>query len=70
MGDELTRAFGRMPEREQNHHVYLETVRWLDPRTLRFRMRGYGEHNPEGFDKLFDYAVGDRVRVASGLSWK
>ncbi len=67
LGAELTLAFGPMPEREKNRRVYAEALRWLDPRTLRFRLRGLGDHDPEGFDELFDYVLHERVRRASSL---
>jgi hypothetical protein len=64
LGAELSRSFPSLPERERNHHVYLEAVRWLDAKTLRFRLRGYGDRDPGGFDLLFDYALGGDVRRA------
>ncbi len=64
VGAELALAYPSMPERERNRHVYLEAVRWLDAKTLRFRLRGYGERDPQGFDILFDYPLGGRVRRA------
>ena len=67
MGAQLTKSFGRMPEREDNRHVYIEADRWLSPKTLRFRMRGYGERDRQGFDELFDYALGGRVERAKSI---
>ena len=61
---ELMKAFSPLPERTENHHVYLEVVRWLGPKSLRVRLRGYGEHDPEGFDELFDYELGGRLKRA------
>jgi hypothetical protein len=64
VGAELTRVLGALPERDLNHHVYLEAVRWQNPRTLRFKVRGYGDHDPKGFEELFDYQLGGRVTRA------
>jgi hypothetical protein len=64
IGAELDRSFPAMPERTGNRHVYLEAVRWLDAKTLRFRLRGYGDRDPGGFDLLFDYPLGGAVRRA------
>ncbi len=64
VGAELARSFPSMPERTGNRRVYLEAVRWLDAKTLRFRLRGYGDRDPGGFDLLFDYALGGDVRRA------
>lgn len=61
---ELAKTLGPLPERTGNGHVYLEAVRWLNPKTLRVRLRGYGKHDPEGFDELFDYDLGGRFRRA------
>jgi hypothetical protein len=62
---ELAKTLGPLPERDRNGHVYLEVVRWLNAKTLRVRLRGYGEHDPEGFDELFDYDLGGRFRRAA-----
>jgi hypothetical protein len=67
MGAELTKSFGRMPEREDNGHVYIEAVRWMNAKTLRFRLRGYGNRDREGFDELFDYPFGGRVERAKSI---
>jgi hypothetical protein len=67
LGAELERAFPAMAERTANRHVYLEAVRWLDAKTLRFRLRGYGDRDPGGFDLLFDYALGGDVRRARSV---
>jgi len=64
---ELARSLGPLPERTGNHHVYLEAVRWLTAKTLRVRLRGYGDRDPQGFDELFDYELGGRFRRATGL---
>lgn len=67
LGVELERAFPSMAERTANRHVYLEAVRWLDAKTLRFRLRGYGDRDPGGFDLLFDYTLGGDVRRARSV---
>ena len=67
LGAELERAFPAMGERTGNAHVYLEAVRWLDAKTLRFRLRGYGTRDPGGFDLLFDYPLGGAVRRARSV---
>ena len=67
VGAELSRSFPSMPERTGNRYVRLEAVRWLDARTLRFRLRGYGDRDPGGFDLLFDYTLGADVRRARSV---
>jgi hypothetical protein len=67
IGAELDRSFPSMPERTGNRHLYLEAVRWLDAKTLRFRLRGYGDRDPGGFDLLFDYPLGGSVRRARSV---
>ncbi|HVQ54792.1 MAG TPA: hypothetical protein VMT25_06420 [Thermoanaerobaculia bacterium] len=67
LGAELERAFPAMGERTGNSHVYVEAVRWVDAKTLRFRLRGYGARDPGGFDLLFDYALGGAVRRARSV---
>jgi hypothetical protein len=67
LGVELERAFPSMPERTGNRHVHMEAVRWLDAKTLRFRLRGYGDRDPGGFDLLFDYTLGGSVRRARSV---
>jgi len=67
IGAELDRSFPSMPERTGNRHVHLEAVRWLDAKTLRFRLRGYGDRDPGGFDLLFDYTLGGSVRRARSV---
>jgi hypothetical protein len=64
IGVEMSRSFGSVPEREKNDHVYLEAVRWQNARTLRFRLRGYGDHDPGGFERFFDYQLKGQVRRA------
>ena len=66
LDEELTRTFGPLPELKKNHHVYLEAVRWQNSRTLRFRLSGYGDHDQNGFDELFDYSLGGKIRRAGG----
>jgi hypothetical protein len=65
-GDSLARRGGRRQGAgSRNGHADLEVVRWLNAKTLRVRMGGYGEHDPEGFDELFDDDVGGRFRRAA-----
>ena len=64
---ELSKALGPLPERSGNAHVFLEVVRWLDARRLRLRLHGWGKHDPEGYDELFDYELGGRFRRSNGL---
>lgn len=64
---ELQKALGPLPERTGNTRVYLEVVRWLDARRLRLKLHGWGRHDPEGFDELFDYELGGKIRRSNGL---
>ena len=60
----LARTLGPLPEQTGNRNVHLEVVRWLDARKLRVRLRGFGAHDPGGFDELFDYELPGRFRRA------
>jgi hypothetical protein len=31
-----------------NHHVYVKCRRWMNPRTLEFEIKAYGDRNPKG----------------------
>ncbi len=61
MKAETTRSLGLLPSVTDNHHVYVEAVGWKDPQTLAFRIWGYGDHDPQGFDESFEYRLGGRV---------
>lgn len=41
----------------QNLHVYWEAVRWVDSKTLRVKVWGYGEANPGGFTRYYKYRL-------------
>ena len=64
---ETARSLDLLPSVTNNHHVYFEAVGWKDPQTLAFRIWGYGDHDPQGFDESFEYRLGGEVvRTRSG----
>jgi hypothetical protein len=64
---ETAHSLGLLPSVAHNDHVYFEAVAWKDPETLRFRIWGQGEHDPQGFDESFEYRLGGEVvRTRSG----
>jgi hypothetical protein len=65
--NETARSLGLLPSVVHNDHVYFEAVRWKDPKTLVFRIWGQGDHDPQGFDDLFEYRLGGGV-VRAGSS--
>lgn len=48
-------ALGELVEIEKNHHVYFEALEWNDQELLKFKIHGYGDYNPNGFEKVFEY---------------
>lgn len=64
---ETARSLDLLPSVTNNLHVYFEAVGWKDPQTLAFRIWGYGDHDPQGFDESFEYRLGGEVvRTGSG----
>jgi hypothetical protein len=61
VNEELRRTVGLAPALTGNHHVYVEAVKWQTRQTLRFRVRGYGDRDPNGFEQLFDYSLGGKI---------
>jgi len=57
--DALKKTFGGLPEIERNHHVYFEVLDWATPEILTFKVHGYGDFNPDGFEKVFDFNLKD-----------
>jgi hypothetical protein len=55
--DVLKKSFGSLPEVQKNHHVYFEALDWSEPWLLRFKVHGYGDYSPGGFDILFKYKL-------------
>lgn len=53
----LKRSFGSLPEVQKNHHVYFEALDWSVPWLLRFKIHGYGDYSPGGFDLFFNYKL-------------
>ena len=49
------------PESKENDHVYFEVTRWRNSATLLFKVRGYGEHDPKGFEKYFEYTLNGKI---------
>lgn len=42
-----------------NHHVYIESVKWLSENKVKIKISGYGDIDPEGFTLWYEYTFGD-----------
>jgi len=62
----LKKAKGILPQIAQNHHVYFEAIEWRDRSTLLFQVRGYGDHDPSGFTRRFEYGPAGKFRPVEG----
>jgi hypothetical protein len=40
-----------------NHHLYCEVLTWRDAEVLSLRLWGYGDADPKGFDRRYDYSL-------------
>ncbi|HMD14259.1 MAG TPA: hypothetical protein VKI62_06515, partial [Bacteroidota bacterium] len=50
------------PESKQNDHVYFKVLRWRGPTLLEFKVEGYGEHDPKGFEKYYECSVNGKIK--------
>lgn len=71
-GDGRTRIDVQAKLREQlggdqtlfrNHHVYIEGVTWLGRSTVEVKVSGYGDVDPKGFTRFYEYPLGGRFRL-------
>jgi hypothetical protein len=63
---DLDDKFASEVERERsisgNHHVYMETDRWLNDNRVLLKIHGHGDVDPGGFTLWYEYSVAeDRV---------
>jgi hypothetical protein len=56
VGGELQRRVGHLVVLD-NHHSYVEAMRWSEPSKLELRLWGYGEQNPEGFERRYAFPL-------------
>ena len=42
------------PQVEKNDHVYYEILSWHNSSSVLLKIKGYGEHDPKGFEKYFE----------------
>lgn len=42
-----------------NHHVYVEGTRWKDEHTIRLKVHGYGDVDPNGFAIYYSFRLKD-----------
>ncbi len=40
---------------ERNHHVYFEATEWLTENTVKLKIHGYGDVDPNGFELWYEY---------------
>jgi len=57
----------KVPNRSilENHHVYVEGVEWAGGQVLKVRVHGYGDRDPNGFELLYEYVVGNGLKRVS-----
>jgi hypothetical protein len=72
-GISVTKALQRRVGRIRvlnNHHAYVEAIRWLNDESLEVLVWGYGEQNPKGFNWTYDFGLGgtaELVKARDGL---
>ena len=52
----------------RNHHAYVESQGWASEDVLRVAIWGYGEQNPEGFDRKYELDLRGKARVVRARS--
>jgi hypothetical protein len=50
------------PQVSENHHVYYEILRWRNSSSVLLKIWGYGEHDPDGFEKYFEADLQGRLK--------
>jgi hypothetical protein len=63
--DELNRKYSGSARIFKNHHVYLEGISWLDEKRIKIKVFGYGEADPDGFVKFFEYTIAGVIKRVS-----
>jgi hypothetical protein len=51
-----------------NHHVYVECVGWLSSTSLRVKVSGYGETDPDGFTLFYAYSIDGPFRFLKRIN--
>lgn len=52
----------------ENHHVYIEGIRWVTNKTIKIRITGYGDVDPEGFSMWYEYTIGNKLKFIAKKS--
>jgi hypothetical protein len=58
------------PESKENDHVYVEVVGWHNSKTVSFKMSGYGKHDPNGYEKYYEYSISGKTTEIKHLEKK
>lgn len=61
VGAELLRSLKDYPDRKSladNHHVYFAVSSWEGNEAVKLKVRGYGEVDPKGFARRYQYTLG------------
>src|SRR5262249_40460750 len=56
VGEELQRRIGHLAVLD-NHHAYIEAMRWSTASSLELRLWGYGEENSDGFERQYTFPL-------------
>jgi len=46
-----------------NDHLYLAGVAWIDEKTIRIKVSGYGGVDPKGYEAFFTYTLDGAIRT-------
>ena len=65
VGALILETFKDDPRLRESGHRYIEGTEWLDTRTLRVRVTGYGASSRSGFEAWFSYILGESVKRLS-----
>lgn len=60
--EELRQNLGNHKSIFGNHHVYIESVEWLNEDKVKVKISGYGDVDPDGFTLWYEYKIGEGFR--------
>ena len=53
-----------------NHHVYIVGAEWLSDKSIKIKIYGYGDVDPNGFTLWYEYILGDGFKFIKRDRWK
>ncbi len=59
IAEEIRKKLGNSRSISGNHHVYITGTEWLTENSLKIRICGYGDIDPEGFTYWYEYIIGN-----------